>query len=300
MNANSRLKRAARLIGAMIILVVLAGRQGQAQDDFESVQPAAPQPGVRDQGFRFEWCAYGNGNDAPKARIRLEAQLGLYLDRIDRVCSLSAAQREKLDLVGRLEIKRHFAEIDLLQRHYQAVKQAASAGPPDFERYKPIISAVAKLPLAGDQGSFDYSMTFYKICKTTLRPEQFAVYRAERRAARESAHRVMVQRVVGLLDSRAALTHDQRTKLTDLLWDAMRNSRRMGASEADFMLTAAQAGLIPAAKIKPLVSAEQWQRVGPLLSLLTVIANAEWQTLGSLPPDPDLDLPPPVANRAKP
>lgn len=296
MITNPRLARTALLIAT----VVWAGSIAHAQDDFEKVQPAAPQPEDRDRGIPFESCAFGDSKSAAEARVRFETELSLYLDHIDRVCSLTEVQKEKLELVGRLEISRHLAQAAELQGHYKAIRLAAASEPPNPKRYQAVLSDLAKLPLAGEQGSFLYSSMLYKVCKTALSPKQFALFRADRRAARESTHRAMINSVVLLIDSVAKVDHDQRVKLTEVISDATRNDRRMGGSLADHMLTLAATVRISDAKIKPLLSAEQWQKVGSHLAILGRLIDSDWQSLGSLPPDPDLDDPPPVANHAQP
>ena len=281
MRIKLQLSRTILLAGAALALAVLAGARVQAQDDFEKVQPAAPQPAPGNRPMEFDWLAYGYGKHAPEARHQLETRLSLYLERIDRVCALTAVQKKMLMLAGQGEITRHFDQVDELRRLYTA----------NPKPYGPIVAGLAKLPLAGDQGSFDYSAFFYKICRTNLSPEQMTLYRADRRAAREQTHRAMVQFMVLMLDDVAVLNHDQRTKLAKLVSDSTRTSRRTGATMTDFLVVAAETVRISESKIKPVLSPEQWQASGNVLGFLRAIDARLGETLASLPPDPALDEP---------
>ena len=278
-----------RLAAALLVFALTQTRLF-AQD---AVEPPAPPP-VQNMAIPFDHLAFGDRGDARAARGRLEEELTLRLDRIDRVCALEPAQKKKLELAGRGEIKRNFDQIDALKRRYDAIVKAHGT-PKEFE---PITGDLAKLPLAGDRASFEYASLFQKICKSTLSPEQAALDRADRRAARELAHRARVHFVVEALDAMAGLTHDQRVKLAELIRAETIAARRLGATEEEFLIFISLTARIPEAKIKPLFAAEQWRGVGKLLALWNEVTMAAAKLLESLPPDPD--LPPPVANRAQP
>jgi hypothetical protein len=88
---------------------------GPAADDGDSELPAArPQRVILFSGT-FDELVYGSDSCAADARIRLDNRLRERLAKIDRISQLTDAQREKLQLAGRGDIKRFFDRADRLR-----------------------------------------------------------------------------------------------------------------------------------------------------------------------------------------
>ena len=54
--------------------------------------------------------------EADEFRGRLERRLTARINEINRICPLTKAQRNKLDLAGRVEIRRFYADIEDLKQ----------------------------------------------------------------------------------------------------------------------------------------------------------------------------------------
>jgi hypothetical protein len=121
--------------------------------------------------------AFFRDRSALVAEDRLARLLDRRTDVVDRICRLSSAQREKLRLAGRGDIKR------ILDRAAAISNRLENPGPVrDAEEFEIWVRALfglseaVRLDLDGDL--FDARSLFAKALKRTLTPEQSAAYSA--------------------------------------------------------------------------------------------------------------------------
>lgn len=133
--------------------------------DVSTVPVAPPQ--------RFGLLLFGNPQSVPDTvNERLEKILRFKLDDVARECRLSEAQKKKLLLAGRGDIKRLVDEMHAEQRSFESVPP----GHFDPERTRILQAAVRRLRELVNAGPFDDESIFAKVLRRDLTAEQYAVY----------------------------------------------------------------------------------------------------------------------------
>src|SRR5262245_30585105 len=113
----------------------------------------------------FDQWLYQDLQNSAGARGRLDSQLQMRLDDLVASCGLSDAQRQKLHLAGRGDIKRFFDRIDELRRRFQTMKT-------DQNRIGEIMQAMQPLQMQLRSGIFDEASLFAKALRSTLTSDQ--------------------------------------------------------------------------------------------------------------------------------
>jgi hypothetical protein len=199
--------------------------------------------------------ALGRG-DAESARRRLESRWNFRIDQIDRACKLSPEQRSKLNVAGRGDMRRFFAQIDALKAkwadvaievdvqalHARLIEQSA-----DFDAVKT------------DTDCFGDGSLFSKVLKSTLTPEQMAVRENTAKDAAMALHRTTIRWAIGSMEPWLHLSTGQREKLEVLLFASTKPPRKFGAF--DYYGLMFQASKLPEKDFKSIFSEGQWQKV---------------------------------------
>src|SRR5207245_8056724 len=110
--------------------------------------------------------------------------LALQVKDIDRACKLTDAQKKKLQLTGRGDIKRFFDRYEKVKQKFQLVKH-------DEQKMQEIWQDISPLQMTLQAGLFHDDSLLHKSLHNTLSSEQFARYDAiagERRAFRHHAN----------------------------------------------------------------------------------------------------------------
>jgi hypothetical protein len=89
--------------------------KGRIADAIDIEPPETRQQRVILFSGTFDELVYGSDYSAADARIRLESRLRETLEKIDRISELTDAQKEKLQLAGRGDIKRFFDRAEKLR-----------------------------------------------------------------------------------------------------------------------------------------------------------------------------------------
>lgn len=217
---------------------------------------ALAQPGGADAAFdQYVFRPY---RTAAGARVQLDSALSARVAEIDRVCRLTEAQKQKLRLAGRGDIKRFFDR-------YEQVKERFRLARDDELMQQRAMETAAPLQAALRDGLFQEGSLLYKSLQSALTDEQatrFTAGEAERHAAR---HRVGVERAVESLGQNASLTAAQRRNLSRLLADEIKPPRK-AAPQYDLVYALYLMRRLPEGKLKPLFDAERWAKVSELLN----------------------------------
>jgi hypothetical protein len=253
-----------RLVAALAALAALGLAQAARAQDFDDdivdddrpQQPPQAQFFVADQNF--DQFVFGNVRTLNGGRDRLESLLSIQIDEIDRACRLSPAQRAKLRLAGRGDIKRFDDLIAEKRKEWQVART-------DQFKFNDFIQKAQPLRMTYTTGLFGDSSFFAKVVKTTLGPSQAAALDAAQGERRTFRHQAMVDRVVSMLDNVAGLTSGQRRRLTTVLREKTRPARKTSPYEYQVILY--QAGKLPEGVLRPIFTAAQWERVDRQLSL---------------------------------
>jgi Na+-transporting methylmalonyl-CoA/oxaloacetate decarboxylase gamma subunit len=198
----------------------------------------------------FDQWVFQQDRNASGARRRLEGLLTLHIESIDRECKLTEAQKRKLQLAGRGDLKRFFDEYEAVKRLFQSIRD-------DENQVNQIWQAINPLQMAKMAGLFHEDSLFYKSLQNTLTSEQFSRYDAVARERRQFRHRANIEQAVAILEQSMPLRDEQRRQLITVLMDQIKPSRKSGPGE--YYAIMYQLSWIAESKLKPLFDEMQWK-----------------------------------------
>src|SRR4051794_31427893 len=204
------------LFAALLVLTALGmGRPVGAQDDgfdeFET-SPAGAVPQVQVQiaqvraaASSFDLKLFGNLGTVASARVRAEALLRLQVDEVDRAARLTDAQRRRLELAGRGDLRRFFDRVEEKRTEYMLLR--------DQQKLAHFVVELRTLRAEYEAGLFGPGSIFARAVATILGPEQAA--RREADIVGRGLYRLNARAlaVVATLDGMVGLTAEQRTRL---------------------------------------------------------------------------------------
>ena len=216
---------------AVVCAVLLCASASPAQDQFD----------LNEQQFN-QWL-YGNSKP-----LHVASELSAEIEGVDRVCSLSPEQKEKLKLAGRGDEVRFSERVDELRARLVGKSYEQNEINEIYQQIQPL----AQEYRAGVLGK---SSLFYKVLNGTLEPPQqevFQRFQAERRAARHAAR---IRLYIAQLERGCPLTHEQRTALREILLQETRPASQ--ASEYDAYVLMFQVSKIPEERFAELLDGFQ-------------------------------------------
>jgi hypothetical protein len=228
----------ASLLAGMAVFFTLAGAQAQGP------------PVSTDE--RFDQWVFQQDRNVAGARRRLESQLALRIEEFDRACQLTGAQKEKLQLAAKGDMKRFFARYDMVKKKFQRVQN-------DQQKMQEIWQDIGPLQGSLEAGLFHEESLLGKSLVHILTAEQLKRYDAVVRERRASRHRAAIEMTVAILEQKTPLRADQRSDLLALLAKQTKLGRRLG--EYEHFLIMIQLDRIPDEKWKPLFDPMQWKIV---------------------------------------
>jgi hypothetical protein len=198
---------------------------------------------------QFDLMIFQPDQTPDAARQRLETSLSSEVAEIDRTCTLSPAQKHKLLLMGRGDIKRFFDRCETLKEKFLANGQI------DGE----INEDLGSLQISLRSGLFQRDSLLHKSLPKALTGEQFALYDALIRDRLQSRHSAAINQLINLLAQGSPFSEEARQKLIALLKKETRPSRI--TSPYDFYYIVTQLGRLPGEQVKPLLNDAQWFRL---------------------------------------
>jgi hypothetical protein len=195
--------------------------------------------------------------DRQGLRDRFESALGSRVEKLDRRYRLTAPQRKKLVLAGRVDIERYFEKGDELEHRLSLVRADADA-------YSKVIEEIKMLHLVKGQDLFGDRSLFSKVLGNTLTKEQTAKYQAIEQQSAIQHHQAAIKWVLATWDQTLRLSHEQHRQLEALLGQATRPPRRFG--EEDYFGILLQLSRLPEGKFKPIFREDQWATLAPQLA----------------------------------
>lgn len=189
---------------------------------------------LNDQTFN-QWL-YGNSRP-----LDVASELSAEIDGVDRVCSLTPEQKQKLKLAGRGDEIRFSERVDELRQRLVGKSY-------DQNEINEIYQQIQPLAQEYRAGVLGKSSLFYKVLKRTLDDQQqvkFEQVQSERRAAR---HAAKIKLYIAQLERSCPFTHEQRTALEEILRKETRPANH--ASEYDSYILMYQAAKIPEEELK--------------------------------------------------
>lgn len=237
---------------AGMILVVPAG--GVAEDDVTdeggtAVEVVRRAPRLDEDLFEL-WVFGGNAN---RFRQAIVEQLETAVETLDWKYGLSTAEREKLALAGRADIRRFFEQVEVLRREYRETRG-------DHRQLLVVHRKSVALRLDAADRLFDARSFFAKVASATLK--NAASNRASARRQRQL--RSAAERAIVPLESIASLLPEQSEALVELL-PAEEPPINVGGD--DDVLMKYRLTEFSEEQMRPLFDEAQWPRVQAVLNV---------------------------------
>lgn len=263
------MSRPALRIIAPAALLALAAPGVLAQDLGENA-PTPDQANVVNNGFVYndsvfnQWVFGGNGTAYSSGRDRLDALLNLRLADVERSCPLTEAQRRKLLLAGRGDVKRFDDRLAEARAVFDRLKA-------DQNRVQEILQMTQPLAAEFRAGLFGEGSLFAKALAATLDPEQAARHAEALREKRRFQFKAKVLAAVANLDARGVgLSSEQSRRLADVVLREAPLPLQFGDQYDNFVVMVSIARL-PEAKLRPIFANAQWPDR----------AEAQWQAFSA-------------------
>ena len=243
----------------LIALALLASsgtlRHCRAQDDINEdvveVAIAANQPQFMIAEENYNMWVYGNSRDAKTARTRLETQFKLQVDELARVAKLTEAQKKKLEVAGRGDMKRFFDIVEEKRKGFKAVQN-------DQNKFNEFYQELRTVQTKMNAGLYGPESFYAKTVKRTLDPDQTNLFNQVLQERDRFRYRAQIGQVVANLDNSIGLKADQRKQLLKLITEETRPPKK--SSQYDSYVVMYQLSKFPDERLKPLFSNEvQWQ-----------------------------------------
>jgi hypothetical protein len=256
-----------RLLSVALVAAFVGCVGAQAQEKKAAPVPqekkAAPAPAplavvrqvVPDEQFE-QWVFQQGRNpqdrNASGARKRLDSVLALQVEAIDRACKLTDAQKKKMQLAGRGDIKRFFDRYEKVKQKFLLIRH-------DEQKMQEIWQDISPLQMTLQASFFHEDSLLFKSLNNTLTGEQFARYDAIARERRAFGHRANIELAVTMIEQGMPLRDAQRREFITLLTNETKPPRKPGQYDYHFIMY--QLGRLPEAKLKPLFDEAQWKVV---------------------------------------
>ncbi|SIO58141.1 hypothetical protein SAMN05444166_5575 [Singulisphaera sp. GP187] len=247
------------LILAMLLSACGAGRSARAQalDDEDEVEGPAMQQDFFIDESTFDSWVFGNSRNATNARARLDSMLELKLAELDRVARLTEAQKKKLELASRGDIKRFFDQVAVKRQTFDLVRR-------DRQKFGMFYQEIQPLQQALQRGLFGDGSLFAKTVKKSLDDGQAVAFDALNAQRRQFQRQARLGRLLVTLDHSVGLDQDQRQRLTKLIVEETRSPIR--PSSYDLYCVLIQLAQLPEDRIKPIFHDSQWLAIHQLLA----------------------------------
>jgi len=247
-----RIRRYIRFILTVLatLAIVGIGRVALAQDDVVVEEDqAAPVAAVVNYSMSkrdlVDRRIFGGQFDAvERARNKLNLTLEVRIDEVNETCGLTEAQKQKLHLAGRADIKRFFDRVDEIKRESEISNNNVSL-------------ATRPLTIELQSGLFGDHSFFAKTITRTLSAEQAAKLESLIHQQKLRRYQATVGWYVVQLNKSLGLSDEQRQRLEELLVKETRPPKKYGQGVHWFVLI--QASNIPESMIKPIFNDIQWR-----------------------------------------
>jgi hypothetical protein len=239
------------VMAGMVFPIGMGTALVQAQDDWDVPKKPVDRP---NQNFRFampdfdQWVL--GGRNRGQSEDMLKSQLTLRIESANRVCELTAAQREKLRLAAEGDLKRLARAIDEARDKYREVGQ-------DQQKYNAFINQVSKLQIKMQSDVFDESSLYQKVLRQTLNHEQSVRYEQQERERRKFRYEAKIEMVLSNFENSIALRADQRQRLVKLILDETEPPKKFG--QYDFYVVLIQLARLDDEKLQPILDDAQRQ-----------------------------------------
>jgi hypothetical protein len=257
MTSNLRIFVRLLLVGSALVIVG-SSKFARAQDDDEPVENENNAQKVNnlravviEQAPNLEqmdqWV-FGRYGGSGGARTKLDSSLLVRIQDVDRACGITEAQKQKLRLAGRGDIKRFFDKVEALKRRFQQGQNDPNTN---------IWQEIQPLQVELNTGLFGDDSLYVKTIRRTLDHDQTARFESVSRERKSFRFRATVDWFVVHLDKGLGLTDLQRQRFVELLVNEAQPPRKFGPGDYWYLLV--QTARLPEPKLKPIFDAPQWR-----------------------------------------
>jgi hypothetical protein len=256
MTSNLRILARLLLVGSALALVG-SSPLALAQDGDEPVENENAQAvnqlrmNMIEQAPNLEqmdqWV-FGRYGGSGGARNKLDSSLLVRIQDLERACGITEAQKKKLRLAGRGDIKRFFDKVEGLKRKFQQGQNDPNTN---------IWQEIQPLQVELNTGLFGDDSLYAKTIRRTLSPDQTAQFESVSRERKSFRFRATVDWFVVHLDKGLGLTDLQRQQFVELLVNEAQPPRKFGPGDYWYLLL--QTARLPEPKLKPIFDAPQWR-----------------------------------------
>jgi hypothetical protein len=235
------------ILGASPLLVC-------AQDEAEEAAPAAGAVMIGISDEQFDSWVFGNRKE-PQVRRQLENHLAMHVERLGLACGASDAQKKKLLLAGKGDIKRFFEKVQRAREKFDEMKRDQNAINQIFQDLQP-------LQIELNAGLFGQKSLFEKTSHNIFTGDQAAAFEQAERERFEFRFRARVEAVVSMLDEQLVFTAEQRKNFIELILRESRPPRR--ASQYDQYVVLYHMARLPDEKLAAVLDARQLKLFKPI------------------------------------
>ena len=240
------------LAGLVLAVDRSEGTGARAQDDWGI--PKKPEVQIEqldDELPDFDQYVF-QGRRRDQIEQSIKAQFAVRLESVNRVCTLSDAQREKITLAAEGDRKR------LLRRIGQAQEKHRTAGQ-DQKKIQEFYNVASSLRTKLDDVYDEWSL-YQKILRQTLTKEQWARYDRQERERDRFRYQAKIEMVMTRLENGLVAFHaDQRQRLIKLLLDETEAPKKFG--KYDYYVVLFQLAKLNDEKLKPIFDDAQRQAI---------------------------------------
>jgi hypothetical protein len=202
---------------------------------------------------QFDLRLFGQDRTVDGAHARLESVLASQIEELDRVLQLSPAQKKKLELAGRGDIKRCFDRFESLKDKLQA---------PDRRNTQECLEEFSAFASSLNGGLFLERSLLHKSLPTTLTSAQFERYDMIVRENQHGRQSAAIKSLIAELAADSPFSDAKQEQFTTILTNEIKTARIVGPLDAFYFEL--QLCRIPEEKLKPLVDDLQWEHLNDI------------------------------------
>lgn len=241
------------LLFAIVGETFLAGRLALAQDDWDAgKQPVNPPAAVRFQLPDFDHWVF-RGKKPAQIKQTFMARAAVQIDSFALTYDLSDAQRKKLELAARGDVRAFLRETERIRKIYEEAKH-------DQQKVNEIVHAIQPIQRVIQKGMvFDDDSLLHKTLKNTLTGEQAERYEQQQVERRRFAYQAKIEYALVTLESGVPLRQQQCNQFVKLLLEETEPPKSFGRQphyEVFFL-----ASKIDEEKLKPIFDDAQWRAI---------------------------------------
>ena len=267
MNRQSRNLWRLVALGAVLLATAVSGADDDDDIPTGDIPAADVKPNrtfVIEQSTIDQWIFQENrikgvaqaGGKAAAGRARIDSQLKALLDELLQVCQLSEAQRHKLTLAARGDVKRFFDQVEKVRKTSRALND-------DQNQLLQIRQECSSLQQQLSRGLFGDESLFGKAIRRTLNEEQQGQYQAALLYRRRAGYRAAIEAVLSRPGNGVAFRSEQRESLQKLLLEETRPPLVFGQYDQQVVLL--RLSQLPPEKLKQVLDKGQWKQLQPQL-----------------------------------